>query len=144
VNRRTFLWTGTAGGAGLLIGFDLFGCDAKDNPKASPKPKDPTAGTPGAEYDVNAYVRIGTDDSITIIVPESEMGQGVLTSVAMIVAEELGADWKRVRSEHALANKEKYGRQGTGGSTTIRKGLEQFQRAGATARAMLIEAAAQQ
>jgi isoquinoline 1-oxidoreductase beta subunit len=144
VNRRTFLWTGTAGGAGLLIGFDLFGCDAKDKPKAPPKPKDPTAGTPGAEYDVNAYVRIGTDDSITIIVPESEMGQGVLTSVAMIVAEELGADWKRVRSEHALANKEKYGRQGTGGSTTIRKGLEQFQRAGATARAMLIEAAAQQ
>ncbi len=145
ISRRTFLWTGSAGGAGLLIGFNLYGCgdSNKGGPSKGSEASKAPAG-PVQEHQVTAWVRIGTDDSVTMIVPESEMGQGVLTSVAMVLAEELDADWTKVRSEHAPVDDKAFGRQSTGGSTTIRKGIGNFRRAGAIARGMLVAAAAQQ
>jgi isoquinoline 1-oxidoreductase beta subunit len=96
----------------------------------------------------NAFVRIGTDDTVTVLVKHSEFGQGPLTGLATLVAEELDADWSKVRAEHAPADANLYknlalGSQGTGGSTAIANSYEQMRKAGAAARAMLVEAAAQ-
>src|SRR5882762_547464 len=97
----------------------------------------------------NAYVRIGTDDSVTVIVKHLEFGQGPLTGLATLVAEELDADWAQVRAESAPANAKLYGNvrlggmQATGGSSSIASSYELMRRAGATARAMLVLAAAQ-
>jgi isoquinoline 1-oxidoreductase beta subunit len=97
----------------------------------------------------NAFVRIGADDSITILSKHVEMGQGAYTGLATIVAEELDADWKQVRVEGAPADASKYNNtmwgsfQGTGGSTAIANSFEQLTKAGATARALLVTAAAQ-
>src|ERR1019366_9122694 len=96
----------------------------------------------------NAFVRIGTDERVTVIVNHSEMGQGVYTSLPMLLAEELDADWARVGFEPAPVdpkyNHPAFGMQMTGGSSSVWSGLEQFRQAGAAARAMLIAAAAQQ
>jgi isoquinoline 1-oxidoreductase beta subunit len=126
--RREFLATATATTAGLVIGFRL-----PRRLSAAP------AASPAAE--LNAWVRIGSDDQVTLIVNESEMGQGVLTSLPMILAEELDADWTKVRSEHALADP-RYGNQATGGSSSVRGDYASLRKAGAAARAMLIAAAA--
>ena len=97
----------------------------------------------------SAYVRIGTDDSVTVIVKHLEFGQGPLTGLATLVAEELDADWAQVRAESAPANAKLYGNvrlggmQATGGSSSIASSYELMRRAGATARAMLVLAAAQ-
>jgi isoquinoline 1-oxidoreductase subunit beta len=96
----------------------------------------------------NAFVRIGTDDSVTVLVKHIEFGQGPFTGLATLVAEELEADWSKVRAEHAPADANLYknlvlGSQGTGGSTAIANSYEQMRKAGAAARAMLVEAAAQ-
>jgi len=97
----------------------------------------------------NAYVRIGTDDSVTVIVKHLEFGQGPLTGLATLVAEELDADWAQVRAQSAPANAKLYGNvrlggmQATGGSSSIASSYELMRRAGATARAMLVLAAAQ-
>ena len=96
----------------------------------------------------NAFVRIGTDERVTVIVNHSEMGQGVYTSLPMLLAEELDADWTKVGFESAPVdpkyNHPAFGMQMTGGSSSVWSGLEQFRQAGAAARAMLIAAAAQQ
>ena len=96
----------------------------------------------------NAFVRIGTDERITVIVNHSEMGQGVYTSLPMLLAEELDADWTKVGYESAPVdpkyNHPAFGMQMTGGSSSVWSGLEQFRQAGAAARAMLVAAAAQQ
>jgi isoquinoline 1-oxidoreductase beta subunit len=100
-------------------------------------------------------VRVGTDDTITVLVKHVEFGQGPLTGLSTLVAEEMDAAWSQMRAEHAPANAEIYrnlffsGRaavdiQGTGGSTAIANSYEQMRRAGATARAMLVAAAAQE
>jgi len=93
-------------------------------------------------------VRIGTDERVTVIVNHSEMGQGVYTSLPMLLAEELDADWTKVGYESAPVdpkyNHPAFGMQMTGGSSSVWSGLEQFRQAGAAARAMLIAAAAQQ
>ena len=96
----------------------------------------------------NAFLRIGNDGTVTVIAKHMEMGQGAYTGLATLVAEELDADWKRVRVEGAPANTKLYanlafGAQGTGGSTAIANSFEQMRKAGATARAMLVSAAAQ-
>jgi len=96
----------------------------------------------------NAFVRIGTDDTVTVLVKHIEFGQGPFTGLATLVAEELDADWSKVRAEHAPADANLYknfllGSQGTGGSTAIANSYEQMRKAGAAARAMLVEAAAQ-
>lgn len=96
----------------------------------------------------NAFVRIDADGTVTVIAKHLEMGQGVYTGLATIVAEELDADWKQIRVEGAPANAKVYNNtafgpvQGTGGSTSIANSYDQLRQAGATARALLIAAAA--
>ena len=127
--RRDFLTTVSAAGAGLLIGFRL------------PRRLSADPSSIARESELNAWIRIGTDDQVTLIVSESEMGQGVLTSLPMILGEELDVEWSKVRSEHALAEA-RYGNQGTGGSTSVRGDYATLRKAGAAARQMLIAAAA--
>ena len=100
-----------------------------------------------AAFAPNAFVRIGTDDTVTVLIKHIEFGQGPFTGLATLVAEELDADWSQMRAEHAPSNPELYknlafGVQGTGGSTAIANSYEQMRKAGATARAMLVRAAA--
>jgi isoquinoline 1-oxidoreductase beta subunit len=127
--RRDFLTTVSAGGAGLLIGFRL------------PRRLSAAPSSSAGESELNAWIRIGTDDQVTLVVNESEMGQGVLTSLPMILGEELDVEWSKVRSEHALADP-RYGNQGTGGSSSVRGDYASLRKAGAAARQMLIAAAA--
>jgi isoquinoline 1-oxidoreductase subunit beta len=92
----------------------------------------------------NAYIHIGADDVVTFIIPKGEMGQGTVTSLAMILADELDCDWKKVRTEFAPVDPGFYGpMQGVFGSTSIRTMWNPLRKAGATAREMLIQAAAQ-
>ncbi|MDH4350922.1 MAG: xanthine dehydrogenase family protein molybdopterin-binding subunit [Gemmatimonadota bacterium] len=126
LGRREFLQVTGAIGVGLLIPCQISRAEAR---RAN-------------GGDVNAWVHVAADGQITIAVSESEMGQGTLTAFAMIVADELEADWKNVRAVHALADQAKYGRQSTGGSTSIRMGYDSIRKAGAAAREMLVAAAA--
>ncbi len=113
----------------------------------------PASAAPQAEttapFAPNAFLRIGVDNSVTVISKHLEMGQGTYTGLATIVAEELDAAWSQVRVEGAPADAKRYanlqwgGAQGTGGSTAILNSWEQMRHAGATARAMLVAAAAQ-
>ncbi|HEY1948500.1 MAG TPA: xanthine dehydrogenase family protein molybdopterin-binding subunit [Bryobacteraceae bacterium] len=92
----------------------------------------------------NAYIHIGADDVVTFIIPKAEMGQGTITSLAMILADELDCDWKKVRTEFAPVDPASYGpMQGVFGSTSIRTMWNPLRKAGATAREMLTQAAAQ-
>lgn len=132
LTRREFLETTAAAGTGLFIGFHL------------PVARTPaTAASAASAAELNAWIHISPDDMITILSSEYEMGQGVLTSIPMILAEELEADWTKVRSEHAPTDSRKYGMQGTFGSTSIRQGYASLRKAGAAAREMLVQAAAE-
>src|SRR5258706_1226074 len=97
----------------------------------------------------NAFVRIGTDNTVTVIVKHLEMGQGTYTGLPTLVAEELDADWSQIRVEGAPADASRYNNlflctmQGTGGSTALANSFEQMRKAGAAARAMLLAAAAE-
>src|SRR5919107_5958482 len=97
----------------------------------------------------NAFVRIGADDTVTVLSKHLEMGQGAYTGLATIVAEELDADWSQIRVEGAEADASLYNNlqfgpvQGTGGSSSIANSYDQLRKAGATARALLVTAAAQ-
>ena len=122
--RRDFLRITVAGGAALVLGVDLVAADAK-------KPWKP-----------NAWLRIDPDGTVTILVTKQEMGQGVRTSLAMLVAEELDADWSRIRIEQAEPGPD-YTRLNTGGSGSIYGAFLPMRTAGATARAMLVAAAAE-
>src|SRR5580704_3171052 len=125
LSRREFVAAGVAAGAGLVVGFYL-----------------PHGGKTGKEvFSPNTYVRITPDDKIIIVVARSEMGQGVRTALPMILAEELEADWKRIEIEQAGAST-LYGDQTTGGSASVRTTWDPMRKAGATAREMLISAAA--
>ena len=128
VSRRAFLKTSTAAGTGLVIGMHL-----------------PSRGQAEADtaFSPNAYLTITPDGKITIVVARSEMGQGVRTSLPMILAEELEADWKQIAIEQAGASTV-FGDQTTGGSASVRTTWEPMRKAGAQAREMLITAAAQQ
>src|ERR1700674_3043853 len=92
-------------------------------------------------------MRIGADDSVTIMIDKSEMGQGIQTALCVLAAEELECDWKKIRTEFAPAAKEyfnpAFGMQGTGGSSSVRSSWDPMRKAGAAAREMLVEAAAQ-
>jgi len=138
IRRRDFLKASVMAGGGLVIGFHFPGITAL----ASVTQPSSSAFMP------NAFVRIGTDERITVIVNHSEMGQGVYTSLPMLLAEELDADWSKVGFEPAPVdpkyNHPVFGMQMTGGSSSVWSGLEQFRQAGAAARAMLVSAAAQQ
>lgn len=108
------------------------------------------AATPASSmaFEPNAFVRIGEDNSVTVIVKHLEMGQGTYTGLPTLVAEELDADWGQIKVEGAPADAKRYNNllwgptQGTGGSTAIANSFEQMRKAGATARAMLVAAAA--
>jgi isoquinoline 1-oxidoreductase beta subunit len=110
-----------------------------------------TTGTviAGAIFEPNAFVRVGPDSTVTVIAKHLEMGQGTYTGLATLVAEELDADWSQIRVAGAPADAKRYNNlfwgpaQGTGGSTAIANSFEQLRKAGATARAMLVAAAAQ-
>jgi isoquinoline 1-oxidoreductase subunit beta len=100
-----------------------------------------------ASFAPNAFIRIGTDDLVTVLIKHIEFGQGPLTGLTTLVAEELDADWAQMRAEHAPSNPALYknfvlGMQGTGGSSAIANSFDQMRRAGATARAVLVQAAA--
>ena len=129
---------GAAGATGLLIGFYLPEC--VEAFAAAP-------AAPEAAVALNAWIHVGTDDLVTILIDKSEMGQSILTGLAMLAAEELECDWKKVRTEFAPADKAyvnpQFGVQGTGGSSATRTSWEPLRRAGAAARMMLLEAAAQ-
>ncbi|HTZ17201.1 MAG TPA: xanthine dehydrogenase family protein molybdopterin-binding subunit [Dissulfurispiraceae bacterium] len=132
MSRRDFLKTGALAGGGLLLGFSLpFGSNVAD----------------AATFAPNAFIRIGTDNVVTFIINKSEMGQGVYTSLPMLLAEELEVDWSKIRVEpapvdHAYDHTQWGPMQGTGGSSSVRSEWERLSKVGAAARMMLISAAA--
>ncbi len=130
-SRRNFLKVSALSGGGMLISFSLL------NLTAEAKALDETLFTP------NAYIKIGADGSIVLFAPNPEIGQGVKTSLPMIVAEELGVDWKKISVELAPLDS-RMGRQTAGGSGSVRGRFTELRTVGATAREMLIAAAAQQ
>src|SRR5580692_9075923 len=107
------------------------------------------AADPSTDPKLNAFVRVGTDESITLTIHRAELGQGSMTALAMLLAEELECDWSKVRTEFAKVDPKNYGvfgspvLQGVFGSLSIRGSYDQLRQAGATAREMLIAAAAQ-
>ncbi len=135
LSRRTFLKAGAAAGGGLVIGFYLPGFLGLEKGAAAAAPFAP-----------NVWLKIGSDDIVTITVGQLEMGQGTMTSMPMLVAEELDVDWNQVRLEWAPAdpaygNAQMGGRQVTAGSRSVRGFWKPLREAGAAARAMLVEAA---
>jgi len=130
LTRRSFLKTGAAAAGGLVLGFYLPG---KDELEAQA-----TIGK------LNAFVRIGTDDAVTLYIHKAEMGQGTVTSLSMLLAEELECDWKKIRTEFPGVDPIAFGPvQGVFGSMSIRTSWEPLRKAGATACEMLVQAAAQ-
>src|SRR2546426_4966448 len=128
ITRREFVQTGT----GLVIAFYL------------PRRLAPAPRPAEAPFAPNAWVRVGTDGIVTLTVDKSEMGQGSQTGLAMILAEELEADWSTVRLGAVPENAAGWSRRmSTGGSTAIRTSWDPLRKAGATAREMLITAAAE-
>jgi isoquinoline 1-oxidoreductase subunit beta len=97
-----------------------------------------------ASNKLNAFVHVGTDDTVTLFIHKAEMGQGTTTSLSMLLAEELECDWKKIRTEFAPVSREYGGMQGVFGSQSIRTSYNSLRAAGAAAREMLVEAAAKQ
>ncbi|MBL8628161.1 MAG: xanthine dehydrogenase family protein molybdopterin-binding subunit [Rhodospirillaceae bacterium] len=131
VSRRTLMTTTAAASGGLLLGFALPSLTAEDKLMAA---------VPKAT-DINAFVRIDPDNTITVLTGKTEMGQGNLTGIAMLVAEELEADWSAIKVETAPSLPQ-YGSMITGGSSSITSTFEPLRKAGAAAREMLRQAAA--
>ncbi len=138
IDRRGFLKASAAAGGGLLVAFYVPGLDL-GLPAQAPKPQ------PLLPF---AYVKIAPDETVTIVANHSEMGQGVYTSLPMLLNEELQADWSRIRVESAPVdaayNHPVFGMQMTGGSTTTAAEWDHYRKIGAAARIVLIGAAAQQ
>src|SRR5947207_15073439 len=135
LNRRAFIVGTAAAGAGLALGFDV--------PFGGPAVVRAADGAP----EVNAWVVIRPDDTVVIRIARSEMGQGTLTGLAQLVAEELECDWSKVTTEYPTpgqnaARKRVWGNFSTGGSRGIRESNEYVRQGGAAARDMLIRAAA--
>src|SRR5215510_15685896 len=131
-SRRDFLKITSLTGGGLVLGFSWFGSEAAPFILNS---------TTVADLNFNSYLSIATDGIITIFSPNPELGQNVMTSFPMIVADELDADWNKVKVVQAPLDK-KFDRQLTGGSGAIPHSWKRLRTAGATARALLIAAAA--
>src|SRR5207253_1658138 len=135
LDRRSFVIGTAALGTGLALGLDL--------PFGGPGVVRAADGSP----EVNAWVVIRPDDTVVIRIARSEMGQGTLTGLAQLVAEELDCDWSKVTTEYptpgqSVARKRAWGDFGTGGSRGIRTSHEYVRKGGATARMMLVQAAA--
>jgi isoquinoline 1-oxidoreductase beta subunit len=136
-SRREMLRASLLSGAGLFVAFHVPNkARAAAQPPAKPLP------------DPNAFVRVAPDGSVTVLLAHSEMGQGVWTGLAMLIAEELDCNWSKIRVEHAPAAPvyahPAFGMQMTGGSTTTWSEFDRYRQAGAMARAMLVSAAAAQ
>ena len=135
LKRRSFIKSSTLAATGLIIGFTY-------------DPQKSLAAKTKIKNELGIWIRISSDDTITLIVPSSEMGQGVNTSLPMIIAEELDANWESIRTETAPANSdyknpEGFGPQNTGGSNSVKGFWNLLQETGAAAREMLVTAAAQ-
>ena len=133
MDRRDFIKVVSTAGSGLVLGFYLPYTN-KLNGKTS-------AAT---LFEPNAWIKVQSDNIVQIMVGKSEMGQGVLTSLPMIIAEEMDLDWSKVVVEKAPANRKKYGWQMTGGSNSVSGGYNKLRQAGATAREMLVMAASEE
>jgi isoquinoline 1-oxidoreductase beta subunit len=131
VDRRAFLKTGAAAGAGLCIGFHLPA--SADDPAQQQEKKTPNP--------FDAWVHVSPDNRVTLVLEKSEMGQGIMTALPMILAEELCVDWKKVGVEQAPTDPDVYN-HGTGGSGSVSSCWLPMRRAGAAAREMLVAAAA--
>ena len=131
ISRREFLSrTGKAGG-GLVLALTLTtGCNRGESPAAGQ-----------ADFAPNVYVNLRDDGTVEIYCHRSEMGQGIRTCLPQIIADEMDADWQRIELIQAPGD-EKYGDQNTDGSTSIRRHFDLLRQAGASAREMLIAAAA--
>jgi isoquinoline 1-oxidoreductase beta subunit len=135
LSRRTFIHAAAASGGGLMLGLRL------------PFAKDEAQAANADGFAPNAFIRIGSDGQIVLTMPYVEMGQGTYTSVPMLIAEELEVDLKQVRLEHAPPDEKLYanpllGVQATGNSNAMRGAWKPMRQAGATARTMLVAAAA--
>ena len=136
LHRRTFFKASAAAAGGLMIGFYL-----PDSVNAADTP---------ANGKLNAFVRIGSNDSVNLTIHRAELGQGSVTALSMILAEELECDWSKIRTEFAKVDPANYGvfgspvLQGVFGSLSVRTSWDPLRNAGATARDMLVTAAAQQ
>ena len=130
-NRRSFLKVSAAGGAGLMLQFSWFSGLAQD-----------TATPAEAAFDLNAYIKMNEDGTVTIFSPNPEIGQNVKTSMPLIVAEELDVAWDQVSVAQAPLDTKKFSRQIAGGSQSIRAGWNGLRMAGATARYLFVSAAA--
>jgi isoquinoline 1-oxidoreductase beta subunit len=138
LSRRDFLKSAGTLSAGLVVAFCM---------PAAARRAFAQQGMGAAMTSPNAFVRIAPDNTVTILLKHSEMGQGVWTSLPMVVADELDCDWSKVHVEHAPAAPAyahtAFGMQMTGGSTSTWESFGQLRQAGATARALLVAAAAQ-
>ena len=136
INRRSFLKASALAGGGMMLSFSwLAGC----------KPTPEEAMTmPEEWFELNSYIQIGDNGVVTLMSPNPEFGSNVKTSMPMMLAEELDVDWEKVIVKQADFYPERYDRQFTGGSQGIRRGWTPLRTAGATARQMLVNAAAQQ
>src|SRR5712692_3780377 len=137
LSRRTFIVGTAAAGGGLALGFNL------------PSGSAVAQGAANDGTEVNAWVVVKPDDTCVIRVARSEMGQGTITGLVQLVAEELECDWKRVKAEQVtpgqnLARKRVWGEMSTGGSRGIRTSQDYVRRGGAVARMMLLQAAAEE
>ena len=145
-SRRKFLAGGVAVGAGLTLGVSISGRAAVGANPAVAEVGDSLVAT--SSFEPNIFIRIGTDNLVTVLSKHVEMGQGVYTGLATLVAEELDASWAQMRVLGAPANAELYsdsiwGEQATGGSTAMASSFVPMRQAGAAAREMLVVAAAQ-
>lgn len=134
INRRDFIKVSSAASGGLMLSFSWLGC--------SSKPLTPISVE--GQTRMNGYIKIGLDNIITIFSPNPEIGQNVKTSMPMIVADEMDADWANVRVEQAGLNTDVFAKQVAGGSQSIRMNWDVLRQAGATARQMLLNAAGDQ
>ncbi|MGB5691958.1 MAG: molybdopterin cofactor-binding domain-containing protein [Flavobacteriaceae bacterium] len=134
-SRRAFMRTSSLAGGGMLIGFNLF---TACKPKAEP----PVDLSQLNYNDFNAFIEIADNGAVTIYSPNPEIGQGVKTSMPMIIAEELDVSWDNVYVKQGKLDTENYTRQVAGGSQSIRQGWDALRQTGATAKQMLINAAA--
>ena len=138
IGRRSFITKSGLAGGGLVLGFSFLN---------SCKPRMPESVAASIEmpkdwFEINGFLKIGENGVISIMSPNPEIGQNVKTSMPMIVAEELDCDWNNVLVEQAALNTEIFSGQIAGGSQSIRQGWEPLRMAGATARQMLKQAAA--
>jgi len=143
VDRRTFLKVVGLSGAGFIVG-----CSRSDDTAAMSESAKTAGEAPVTVADLGPFVRIGSDNTVTVVVKHLDKGQGVTTGLPTIVAEELDADWSQMAWEFAPANDKIYNNlsfgpmQGTGGSSSVANSWMQLRQAAAAARAMLVQAAA--